>query len=184
MEFYFATSNRHKFEEAKEALANAGIEIKHFEFRHTEIRSDSLEEIAIDAVKKAYSEIGKPVFVEDTGLFIEALNGFPGTYSSWILEKIGCNGILKLLEAEENRKAEFKAAVALNDGKRVKTFTGVCKGRIARHASGESGFGYDPIFIPEGHSQTFAQNIELKNKLSHRYKSLSELSEFLKRQKF
>lgn len=184
MDLYFATSNNNKFKEAKAILAEAGTELQHFDFKHTEIRSDSLEEIAADAVKKAYTTIHKPVFVEDTGLFIEALNGFPGTYSGWVLSKIGCEGILKLLERVENREAEFRAVIALHDGKQIRTFIGVCKGRIAEEAVGESGFGYDPIFIPKGHSQTFAQNIELKNKLSHRYVSLSELSEFLKRHKF
>lgn len=176
MELYFATSNKHKFGEASRMLE--GIDLKHFQFIHTEIRSDSLEEIARDAAQNAFSELGKPVFVEDTGLFIDALNGFPGTYSGWVLGKIGCAGILKLLG--DKRDAEFRAVVAYNDGKGIKPFLGICKGRIAHKAEGESGFGYDPIFIPEGHSQTFAQNIGLKNKLSHRYVSLLELNKFLR----
>ncbi len=180
MEIHFATSNEGKFREAKEILGKAGIEVSHFQFEHNEIRSDSLEEVAIEAVRAAYNQVGKPVFVEDAGLFIHVLEGFPGTYSAWVQRKIGNTGILRLLEGVPDRFAEFRASIAFTaDGKDVKSFEGICKGTIARKAEGQSGFGYDPIFVPEGHSQTFAQNIQLKNELSHRYKSLSEFSRYL-----
>jgi XTP/dITP diphosphohydrolase len=180
MQLYFATSNSNKFEEAKRILNS--VELKQFEFNHREIRSDSLEEIATQAVEAAYSQIKKPVIVEDAGLFIDALNGFPGTYSGWVEKKIGFAGILKLMDGIDKRSAQFRAVIAYYDGTSIKTFGGICQGEIANKAEGGSGFGYDPIFIPGGHSQTFAQSIELKNKLSHRYNSLLELSKFLNRE--
>jgi len=180
MDLHFATSNENKFREAKEILAKNRIEVTHFPFSHNEIRSDSIKEIAEEAVSAAYVQVKEPVFVEDAGLFINALNGFPGTYSAWVQKKIGCTGILKLIEEIEDRSAEFKSAVSFTDGKKTHTFEGVCKGSIADREYGSSGFGYDPIFIPQGNSQTFAQNIELKNKLSHRYTSLLKLSEYLR----
>jgi XTP/dITP diphosphohydrolase len=182
MEIYFATSNRHKFAEAKKMMEENGISIEQFEFSHNEIRSDSLEEIAIEAVQAAYKKIQKPVFVEDAGLFINSLNGFPGTYSGWVQKKIGNQGILKLLEAEQNRAAEFRAVIAFADGAKTKTFSGSAKGKIAKEQLGDSGFGYDPIFIPEGADQSFAQSIALKNKLSHRYNSLLKLVKYLERE--
>lgn len=178
MEIFFATGNTHKFAEAKAVLSD--VELKQYVFRQREIRSDSLEEIARDAVEKAYKECKKPVFVEDSGLFIPALNGFPGTYSSWTLEKIGLDGILRLMQGIENREARFEACIAYNDGSQVRAFHGSCQGRLAGEERGEAGFGYDPVFVPEGHEQTFAENITLKNKLSHRYKTLLELSRFLR----
>lgn len=178
-EIYFATSNPHKYSEAKELFDSKGITIKHFNFTHNEIRSDSLEEIAKEAVDFAYGKLKKPVFTEDTGLFIDALNGFPGTYSGWVQKKLGCKGILKLLKGETNRSAAFRTSIAFHGGKGIQTFEGECIGKIAVKEAGQSGFGYDPIFLPEGYPQTFAENIELKNKLSHRYKTLSKLSEFL-----
>jgi len=178
-EIYFATSNPHKLREAKGLFEAKGIPLKHFKFSHNEIRSDSPEEIAKEAVEAAYKELKKPVFTEDTGLFIESLNGFPGTYSGWVQKKLGCRGILRLLKGETDRSAAFQTSIAFHDGKGIRSFDGICKGKIADNEIGESGFGYDPIFMPEGHPQTFAQNIELKNKLSHRYKTLSKLSEFL-----
>ncbi len=180
-EIYFATGNLNKFKEAKEIFEKETSEaaLEHFEFRHREIRSDSIEEIAKESVEAAYGGLGKPVFVEDTGLFIDALNGFPGTYSAWVQAKLGCSGILKLLEGVEDRKAKFEACIAFHNGNGIKTFKGVCEGRIAENERGESGFGYDPIFIPKGESSTFAESIELKNKYSHRYKSLLELISYL-----
>ncbi len=180
MEVHFATSNAGKFREAKEILGKEGMDVRHFPFVHNEIRSDSLEEVATEAVRAAYAQVQKPVFVEDAGLFIHVLDGFPGTYSAWVQKKIGNTGILRLLEGVPDRFAEFRAAIAFTaDGRDVRTFVGACRGAIPKKPEGKAGFGYDPIFVPEGHSQTFAQNIQLKNKLSHRYKSLSEFSRYL-----
>ena len=94
MEIFFATSNKHKFVETQAILDDEGITLKHFPFAHNEIRSDSLEEIANEAVEAAYKQAKRPVFVEDTGLFIDALNGFPGTYSAWVQKKIKPSGIV------------------------------------------------------------------------------------------
>jgi XTP/dITP diphosphohydrolase len=181
LEIFFGTSNKGKVDEATAILGRAGISVRHFQFEYRELRSDSLEEIAEDAVREAYRRCGRPVFVEDSGLFIDALNGFPGTFSGWVQKKIGGAGILKLMQGvpEAKRAARFEARIAYHDGKGISIFAGACKGSISKEAKGESGFGYDPIFVPEGQSQTFAQNIQLKNNLSHRYKSLLEFSKSL-----
>jgi XTP/dITP diphosphohydrolase len=183
MEVLFATSNRNKFAEAAAVLKERGVTVKHFPFEHNEMRSDSLEEIAREAVGAAYEATGRaegtgrrPVFVEDSGLFIDALNGFPGPYSAWAQKKLGNAGILRLMTGVAGRTATFEACIAYHDGKSVRTFPGKCPGSVAMEARGSSGFGYDPIFVPQGRSQTFAENIELKNNLSHRYKSLLEFS--------
>lgn len=177
MELYFATSNRNKFKEAQEVLREE-IELKHFEFKHREIRSDSIEEIALDSVEAAYAELEKPVFVEDTGLFLHSLEGFPGTYSAWIQKKIGNKGVLKLLEGK-NKGAEFRCCVAYCNGKERKTFFGKIEGEISSELKGENGFGYDPVFIPKGYVETFAQSIELKKRLSHRYKAIYALKAYI-----
>jgi XTP/dITP diphosphohydrolase len=185
MEIHFATSNPNKFREASEFFrANLpDVQLKHFVFQHNEIRSDDLAEIAREALDAVYAKLKKPVFVEDGGLFVDALNGFPGTYSAWVQKKISNKGILKLLEGEKNRSARFETVIAYTDGKQAAAFRGICEGSVAERAAGESGLGYDPIFVPAGHSTTFAQSIELKNKLSHRYKSLQLLLSYLKNSK-
>ena len=177
---FFATSNRNKFQEASKVLSDAGIPVEHFPFQHREIRSDSLEEIAHEAAEEAYRRCQKPVFVEDSGLFIETLNGFPGTYSAWALKKIGTGGILKLMEGVKDRTAYFEACIAYHDGNEIRSFMGRCEGSIALAQRGRQGFGYDPIFMPKDVELTFAESIDLKNKLSHRYISLLEFSKSLK----
>jgi len=181
LEILFATSNAHKFEEASSFFSTGagGVKLKRLPFQHRELRSDSLEEIAVDATKAAFEKCGKPVFTEDTGLFIKALNGFPGTYSGWVQKKLGNDGILKLMAGVGDRSAHFEACIAYHDGKSVRVFTGRCDGTIAEKARGATGFGYDPIFVPLGYPQTFAENILLKNNISHRYKSLLEFSKSL-----
>jgi len=183
MEVLFATSKKNKVAEAALARGAFGVTVRHLPFEHREIRSESLEEIAREAVSAAYAateRVGtpgrKPVFVEDSGLFIDALNGFPGPYSAWVQSKLGNSGVLRLMEGVAGRAATFKACIAYHDGKTVRAFHGSCAGTIAKAPRGGSGFGYDPLFIPAGHLQTFAENIELKNNLSHRYKSLLEFS--------
>lgn len=160
-------------------LGRRGITIRRLDFHYREIRSDNLEEVARDAVLAAFELCRAPVFVEDAGLFIDALNGFPGTYSGWVQKKLGNAGILKLLEGEADRSARFEAVIAYHDGFRVSCFAGRCDGDISDMERGRGGFGFDPIFVPRGHPQTFAENIELKNNLSHRYKSLLEFSKSL-----
>jgi XTP/dITP diphosphohydrolase len=97
-----------------------------------------------------------------------------------VLKKLGTNGILKLMENAKDRSAYFDACLAYHDGAGIRTFLGKCDGSISQSACGKAGFGFDPIFIPLGHSQTFAESIELKNSLSHRYKSLLEFSKNIK----
>ncbi len=187
-EILFATSNKNKFSEASEVIEREmmkkkenerPITLKHFPFSHDEIRSDSLEEIAREAVEAVYLQCKAPVFVEDSGIFIDSLNGFPGTFSGWVQKKIGNEGILRLLANEGNREAHFEACIAYHDGKTIHAFHGKCPGTIAGSIRGSSGFAYDHIFIPKGNSQTFAESIALKNKISHRYLALLEFSKYL-----
>jgi XTP/dITP diphosphohydrolase len=98
-------------------------------------------------------------------------------------KKIGSGGILKLLEGINKRNASFETCIAFNNGDEIKIFKGSCAGTISKEIMGKDGFGYDPIFIPEGYRETFAQSIGLKNKLSHRYKALLEFSKYLNRSK-
>lgn len=182
LEILFATSNQHKFGEAEAFFKSrkTGATLKRLAFSHNEIRSESLEEIAREATEAAFRMCGKPVFTEDTGLFIGALNGFPGTYSGWVQKKLGNRGILRLMEGVNDRSAYFEACIAYHDGKSIRTFKGRCDGSIAESERGAGqGFGYDPIFVPQGRLQTFAENILLKNELSHRYQSLLEFSKSL-----
>jgi len=179
MKLYFATGNKHKLTEAREILK--GYEIERLDCDYPEIRSNSVEDVALDGVKYVVEKTGKACFVEDTGLFIDALKGFPGTYSKFVFERIGWQGILRLLQDETNRSAKFISAVAyLEPESEPRCFVGEAAGLIAHKASGDGGFGYDPIFIPTGRQKTFAEEPVTKHKLSHRCKALLGLKRWLK----
>lgn len=178
-EFFFATGNDHKLEEAQAALSKFQVGVKKLEeFKKLEIQSNDLEEIAASALALIVREIKKPVFVEDSGLFIHELNGFPGPYSSFVFETLGTDGILKLMEGAKSRKAEFRSSVAFGmDGNWLATFSSTTEGTVQLSERGEKGFGFDPIFVPMWTQKTFAE-MELKEKTiySHRAKALSKLA--------
>jgi XTP/dITP diphosphohydrolase len=174
MEIYFATTNKNKLREARDLL---GFEIKQADLDIQEIQSMDIEEIAKDKVRKAYEIIRKPVIVEDTALYLDGWNSFPGPFVFWVGETMGVEGICKYLG--KNRKAEAKVCVAYFDGERVETFTGSVKGEISDSVRGNR-FGFDRIFIPEGEKRTFAEmGVDEKNRISHRMKAFRKLKAHL-----
>lgn len=151
------TSNAGKVEEFK-IVIDSRAKINHINKQYKELRSDDPEEIAKDSAKRLAEELNMPVVVEDSGLFINELKGFPGTCSAYIHKKIGLQGILRLMEGVENRSASYKSAVAYCEhGNEPISFLGEERGKIAESIRGNYGFGHDPIFIPEGSSKTYGE---------------------------
>ena len=176
MKLAFITHNKFKFEEVKE-LCSGKIDLIRTNEEYPEIQADSLEEVAIFGIKSLEIE---NVIVEDAGLFIDALNGFPGVYSSFIHRTIGNKGILKLMRDIKEREARFESVIAYRGKDKIHLFKGICRGKIAMEEKGKKGFGYDPIFIPEGSEKTFAQmQTTEKNKFSHRGKAVAKIMQFL-----
>jgi XTP/dITP diphosphohydrolase len=180
---FFVTTNIHKFKEAREILTKQGIAIAMIKMKAIEIQEEDLEEIAKASVLDATKKCRLPVIVEDAGLFIKSLNGFPGPYSSYVYKTLGVEGVLKLMENVGDKEAEFRSVVAYCEPKTniLKTFCGRVKGRITEKPSGSSGFGFDPIFQPleTSDQKTFAEmSIEEKNQYSHRAKALNAFAEW------
>lgn len=178
----FITGNAGKAEEAREALAPLGYEVEALNLKVTEPQADSLEEVAKAKVEAARARIDGPFFVDDAGLFVDALHGFPGVYSAYALKTLGTPGILRLLEGALTRRARFEAVVGFHHpatGPRF--FKGVCEGRISETArSLGHGFGFDPIFMPEGHERTFAElPTAEKNRMSHRGRAMAAFAAWL-----
>jgi len=171
-DLFFASSNNHKFLEAKSILDTFGIKLGFFKLNLEEIQSNSLKEIASKKARDAYSKCRKPIIIEDDGLFIDSLGGFPGPYSSYVFKTIGNKGILDLLK--NNRKAKFVSIITYCDKTILHSFDVKLDGIISKSQKGK-GWGYDPIFIPNNLQKTFAQ-INNKNELSHRYKALKNFS--------
>jgi XTP/dITP diphosphohydrolase len=176
----FVTSNRHKAEEVLPIFNSYSIPVDVVYAKTLEIQSESLDEIAVFSAVQAYQFVKKPVFVEDAGLFITGLKGFPGPYSSYVYTTLGLEGVLRLVEGTD-RAAVFLSNICYYDpatGPRL--FKGVCKGRIAPQPRGSSGFGFDPIFIPEKDTKTFAEmSLAEKNRLSHRGSAVRRLVRWL-----
>ena len=119
--------------------------------------------------------------VEDSGLFVDALGGFPGVYSSYVHSTVGIEGIVKLLEESKDKSAQYISSISFWDGEKIHSVQGHCKGRISLESRGDAGFGYDPIFIPEaGDGRTFSEMTLLeKTALSHRTMALKMMVEKL-----
>jgi XTP/dITP diphosphohydrolase len=178
---YFATSNKNKFNEASRILEKYGYELVLFSFEKKELQSTDLGEIALQSALIAYTYVNAPVVVEDSGLFIKALNGFPGPFSSYVYKTIGVRGVLKLMEGVTDRSAYFESAVAIVMPPFERVFKGSVYGRIADSPRGTGGFGFDPIFIPENEDRTFAEmSVEEKNRYSHRARAFEKLGIWLK----
>ena len=174
-ELFFVSSNENKFQETERILSNFGMQINFFKTTLEEIQSNDLNDIAEQKAINAYEIVKKPIIIEDDGLFIDSLNGFPGPYSSYVYDTIGNKGIMNLLENCETRDAKFVSIIAYCDSDcDVKLFESSIPGKISS-AIEKGGWGYDPIFIPDGESKTYA-NVSDKDKLSHRAASLKKFS--------
>ena len=182
-ELSFATSNENKFQEAERILSNLGIKLNFFKTTLEEMQSNNLSDIAEQKAINAYKLVQKSVIIEDDGLFIDSLNGFPGPYSSYIYDTIGNNGIMNLLADSKIRDAKFVSIIAYCDNDYgVKLFESSIPGKISSVIE-KGGWGYDPIFIPDGESKTYA-NVSDKDKFSHRAAALTKFSNwFLDKQK-
>ena len=189
--FVFATNNAHKLEEVREILRNQVevLSLKDIQC-HEEIpeTADTLEGNAHFKSAVVYQRYGMNCFADDTGLEVEALNGAPGVYSARYAggeghdSQANMNKLLRELENAKNRKARFRTVVSLIVDGEEHLFEGIVNGEIIREKRGATGFGYDPIFRPDGYEQTFAElGNEVKNRISHRAQAVQKLCEFLKK---
>jgi non-canonical purine NTP pyrophosphatase (RdgB/HAM1 family) len=169
----FVTSNPNKAREAAEIM---GLELKSIALDLPELQDLDVAQVAAVKAAAARETLGapdSPILVEDSGFVIEAWNGLPGALTKWFLASVGNEGILKMLSGEENRSARAVCAVAIAfaDGA-TRVFLGEVGGGIASEPRGSGGFGWDPIFVPEGYSQTYAELCSRKHEDSHRARAL------------
>ena len=172
---YFATGNAAKVKEISAILRGLPVNIVQIDAKGKEIQSDFLEEIANESAGRASNARKLPLFVEDSGLFIDCLHGFPGPYTSYAFRTIGPPGVLTLMQGNVKREALFRSVVSFcRPNERPVDFAGDAPGLIATTARGDKGFGFDPIFEPAGgYGRTFAEmTTQEKNLLSHRAKAV------------
>ena len=149
-------------------------ELEHIKTPYPEFQAESLEITIIPGLQWAMSRYNRPVMIDDSGLFVNALKGFPGVYSSYAFKTVGCDGILSLMQGVKERSARFECCIGfMRPGADPFIAKGVAEGSISAEKVGTGGFGYDPIFIPEGYHKTYAQfEVSEKNKISHRGRAI------------
>ena len=190
MKLVFATNNKHKLQEVRDIIGS-GVEILSLadincneDIPET---ADTLDGNALIKARYIYEKYNVNCFADDTGLEVDALDGAPGVYSARYAgdghdSEANMRKLLENLTGKNNRNAQFRTVIALIIDGEEKLFNGIVKGTITEEKRGDSGFGYDPIFVPEGYSESFAQmDSRTKNSISHRYRATKQLSEYLKK---
>ena len=189
MKLVFATNNKHKLQEVRDILGNRVEVLSLADINCNDDipeTADTLQGNALIKARHIYEKYGLDCFADDTGLEVEALGGAPGVYSARYAgeecdSEANMQKLLQNLTEKDNRSAQFRTVIALIINGEEMLFNGIVKGEIATEKRGDSGFGYDPIFIPEGHSESFAQmSGEMKNSISHRFRATQQLSDYLK----
>jgi XTP/dITP diphosphohydrolase len=188
LKLVFATNNKNKIKEIKHLLNNS-LELLSLDdiscLEDIPETADTIEGNAIQKAQYVYEKYGYNCFADDTGLEIQALNGEPGVYSARYAgeqkdPEMNMNKVLEKLENVSNRNARFKTVIALIINGKIKCFEGVVDGQITKEKSGSEGFGYDPIFIPNGYDKTYSEmSLDVKNTMSHRAIATLKLIEYL-----
>lgn len=185
----FATNNKHKLEEIREILGE-NFEIVSLKDIGCDVdipeTGNTLEDNALQKAEYVKQHYGLDCFADDTGLEVDALNGAPGIHSARYAEgtdhdsNANMDKLLKELGNNNNRKARFRTVIALLLNGETHLFEGIVNGKIIYEKHGTEGFGYDPIFVPDGYEQSFAElGMEIKNQISHRARAVKKLAEFL-----
>ncbi len=190
-ELLFATHNPNKVKEVSSILGSSWSIIRPQDIGFTEDIEETGDDLKANALIKtqAYEQVySGHIFSEDTGLEVEALNGAPGVRTAryageQATASDNMDKLLKALKDEDNRKARFRTVICLKLNGEYHFFEGLCDGYIARHKAGRDGFGYDPVFVPEGYQQSFAElGDPIKKELSHRAKAMNAMIRFLQSQ--
>ena len=191
-EMIFATNNSHKVSEVSAMLGgDYSLSTLREQGIMEEVPEDqpTIEGNALQKARYVYGRTGKDCFADDTGLEVDVLGGEPGVRSARYATdghdfEANVKLLLERMRGKENRKARFRTVVALIRDGREYTFEGIVEGNITDHPTGEGGFGYDPVFVPEGYAESFAEmSPEQKNSISHRGRAISKLVAFLNSEK-
>ncbi len=147
---HFVTGNAGKFREVQRLLAAEDIVVERLDLPYPEVQADSLEEVLREAGHWLTARVDGDYLADDSGLFVDSLGGFPGVYSAYAYRSLGCSGILKLLRDTANRRARFESCFLVRFAKETVILAGTCAGVMTTEEKGSEGFGFDPIFVPEG----------------------------------
>lgn len=179
MEINFVTKNPHKAEEVEAILGDIGVSIVHAPLTIHEIQTEDITLIVRDKVLKAFNQVGRPVFIEHTGLYIDSLQGFPGGLTQVFWDKLKADKFSELFGGLQNTSLTAKTVIAFCDAKKVYIFEGSIEGNIAPEPRGDRDFQWDCVFIPKGFQETFAEMKERKNDISMRKLAFDDFRKYL-----
>lgn len=179
MKIRFLSSNEFKIKETKELFENTKIEIVPLTIKVEELQTNDEKKLVKDKLLKAFSKIGKPIFVEHTGLYLESLNEMPGGLTQIFWDSLGYSKFSEIYGNLSNTNAIAKTLIGYCDGFKLHFFEGTINGKIVKEPQGNTDFQWDCIFIPEGYTQTFAEMGDKKNEISMRKLAIDKFLKFL-----
>lgn len=180
MKLTFLSSNKYKVEEAVTILQTKNIQVVGTSVKIPEIQTENVRDLVRDKALKAFSRIGRPVFVEHTGLYIEALNQLPGGLTQIFWDRLKAEGFIQLISHAKHSPVIARTMIGYCDNQKMHFFEGEVRGTFAEQSRGPDHFQWDCIFIPDGFNQTFAEMGEKKNEISMRRQALDQFSQFLR----
>jgi XTP/dITP diphosphohydrolase len=181
MRLKIITSNPGKVLEYREALSSLSVDVEHVKLPYDEIQASDLADVVKNGMDRLKGSGTKDFIIDDSGMFVDALNGFPGVYSAYVLKTVGNAGILKLMEDANERSANFQCCIGCNFNGNDIIVLGRCDGVILRKETGTEGFGYDPIFSPGGKGSLAEMSVSEKNRISHRGNAIRLLMKEIKK---
>lgn len=176
----FLTCNSYKIQEAEKILNNSSFIIKPYKEKIEEIQTIDTNKIVKDKVLRAFKKIGRPIFVEHTGLYLDYLNNLPGGLTQIFWDSLNADKFSELFGRSSNPGATAKTVIGYCDGKNVNYFSGEIRGEISSEPKGNRNFQWDCVFVPDGFDKTFAELEDYKNEISMRRKALDNFSTFLR----
>lgn len=179
MNIYFLSSNEHKINEMKAILDSDAITVLPVKKKISEIQSNDMKEIAVDKVLKAFMDIGRPIFVEQTGLLLKDLGGLPGGLTQIFWDSLQADNFSKYFSTTETAQVTAKTVIAYCDGKQIQTFEGEITGSIISPPRGDRSFQWDCVFQPDSCEETFAEMGEKKNIISMRKIAIEKFRDYL-----
>jgi XTP/dITP diphosphohydrolase len=176
----FISRNEHKLAEAAKILTPLGIDVVPINLPIEELQTDDIPRLVRDKTLRAFAKLGRPLFVEQTGLFLDRIGGLPGGLTQLFWDALGPDRMCQLFGQGENVGVLARTWIGYCDGRRVHQFEGEIRGRIASEPRGDQSFQWDCVFIPDGHDQTFAELGNCKNEISMRRKALDKFADHLR----
>ncbi|WP_263705365.1 non-canonical purine NTP pyrophosphatase [Shouchella tritolerans] len=180
MKIRFVSGNPYKLKEAQQILSEIGIEVIAVDTNINEIQTDDQKKIVHDKVIRAFKLVGRPLFIEHTGLYVDHFEGLPGGLTQVFWDKLKADKFCEIFGNNTNVKASAKTTIGFIDGKRIRVFEGEIKDKISSLPKGDRSFQWDCVFIPNGYDKTFAELGEKKNDISMRKEALVKFSQFLR----